>query len=225
VILLPICAPWIAGAAAGRRWRLSDLGAGEELRNHELARRWFWQPAPRRAPGERQYLRSQGELVRERPWPNGVAYVSMTALGGSGPRLALGPGQHVVLFGATGACKTTTARRLIAGRTLAQHAALFILDQKGDDEDVHEMRRLAAAPMRYDGVYDLIQRTSAKVGFEFTPHTHATLARRGGMSLDALQRMLTHRSQASTGVYTHLDVEDLRGELQRAGMLGVGRPV
>jgi integrase len=86
-----------------------------------------------------------------------------------------------------------------------------------------------AAPMRYDSVYELAKRTSAKVGFEFTPHTlrhtHATLARRGGMSLDALQRMLTHRSPMSTGIYAHLDVEDLRMELERAGMLGGGRPI
>ena len=122
-----------------------DLGAGEELRNHELARRWFWQPAPARVAGERVYLRSQGELVRERAWPADVAYVSMTSLGADGPRLALGAGQHVVLFGATGAGKTTTARRLIAARTLAQDSALLILDQKGDAEDVAEMRRLAAA--------------------------------------------------------------------------------
>ena len=69
IVLLPLAAPFIAAAAVGRRWRLVDLGAGEELRNHELSRRWLWQPAPERAPGERQYLRSQGELVHERPWP------------------------------------------------------------------------------------------------------------------------------------------------------------
>lgn len=84
------------------------------------------------------------------------------------------------------------------------------------------------APMRYDSVYDLSRRTSVRVGFEFTPHTlrhtHATLARRGGMPLDALQRMLTHRSQSSTSVYAHLEVDDLRRELEQAGMLGVGRP-
>ena len=51
----------------------------------------------------------------------------------------------MVAFGATGAGKTTTARRLIAARTLAQKAALLVLDQKGDEEDVDEMRRLAAA--------------------------------------------------------------------------------
>ena len=69
----------------------------------------------------------------------------MTGQQATGPRLPLGAGQHVVLFGATGAGKTTTARRLIAARTLAQHAALFVLDQKGDAEDVQELRRLAAA--------------------------------------------------------------------------------
>ena len=50
-----------------------------------------------------------------------------------------------MLFGATGAGKTTTARRLIAARTLAQRAALLVLDQKGDAQDVSELQRLAAA--------------------------------------------------------------------------------
>ena len=143
--LLPLVSPWTAGAIVGARWRSSDLGAGEELRNHELGRRWIWQPAPERRDGERVYLRSQGELVRERPWPPSLAFVSMTATGKAGPRLPLGAGQHVVLFGATGAGKTTTARRLIAARTLAQHSALLVLDQKGDPEDVEHMKQLAAA--------------------------------------------------------------------------------
>ena len=145
LIAAPLAIPWVVAAAAGRRWRLVDLGAGEELRAHELARRWVWQRAPRRAAGERRYLRSQGELVHERPWPAEVDYVSMTTAGEKGPRLPLGEGQHVVLFGATGAGKTTTARRLVAARTLADHAALLVLDQKGDEEDVREMRKLAAA--------------------------------------------------------------------------------
>jgi hypothetical protein len=145
MIMLPVTSPWVAGAVTGSRWRSSDLGAGEELRNYELQRRWIWQPAPARRPGERLYLRSQGELIHERDWPEHIDYVSMTDLGPSGPRLPIGAGQHVVLFGATGAGKTTTARRLIAARTLAHHAALLVLDQKGDPEDVQQMRALAAA--------------------------------------------------------------------------------
>lgn len=145
MVLLPVASPCLAGVVAGWRWRSADLGAGEELRNHELSRRWIWQPAPLRSEGERVYLRGQGELVRERAWPRRVQFVSMTQQRDRGPRLAVGDGQHVVVFGATGAGKTTTARRLIAARTLAQHAALLVLDQKGDDEDVEQMKRLAAA--------------------------------------------------------------------------------
>ena len=51
LVLAPLGAPALSGAASGRRWRLADLGAGEELRQHELSRRWVWQPAPGRAPG------------------------------------------------------------------------------------------------------------------------------------------------------------------------------
>ena len=79
LIVLPLAAPWAAGATVGARWRSADLGAGEELRNHELARRWIWQPAPERRDGERLYLRSQGELVHARGWPSHIDYVSMTA--------------------------------------------------------------------------------------------------------------------------------------------------
>lgn len=142
---LPLASPWIAAASAGRRWRQSDLGAGEELRAHELSRRWIWEPRATLPPGERRVLKSQGELVHERGWPQSLAFVSMSAGRERGPRLPLGAGQHIVVFGATGAGKTTTARRLIAARTLAQHSALFVLDQKGDETDVREMRRVAAA--------------------------------------------------------------------------------
>jgi ABC-type cobalamin/Fe3+-siderophores transport system ATPase subunit len=142
--LTALAAPWVGAVAVGRRWRLSDLGAGEELRNHELGRRWIWEPRPDRDHRERLYLRGQGELVHERPWPRGLEYVSMTARREKGPRLPLGAGQHVMLVGATGAGKTTTARRLIATRTLVQDAAVLVLDQKGDPEDVEQMQRLAA---------------------------------------------------------------------------------
>jgi len=83
------------------------------------------------------------------------------------------------------------------------------------------------APMRYSTVIDLCRRTSRKVGFAFTPHTlrhtNATLARRGGMPMDVLQRLMTHKSQISTTRYAHVDVDDIRAGLGKAGLLGVGR--
>jgi hypothetical protein len=102
LVVVPLAAPWVSGAASGHRSRQSDLGAGEELRAHELSRRWIWEPRRRLAHGERRFLGSQGELVHERAWPESLAYVSMTALRQRGPRLPLGAGQHVVVFGATG---------------------------------------------------------------------------------------------------------------------------
>jgi len=141
----PACSFALSAALCGRRWRLADLGAGEELRAHEQARRWIWQRPPARRPGERIYLRSQGELVHRRPWPEHVAHVPMNGTDGEVLRLPLGEGQHIFACGATGSGKTTTMRRVLAARTLTQQAALLILDQKGDQEDVEQMSRLAAA--------------------------------------------------------------------------------
>ena len=87
-----------AAVAAGRRWRAADLGAGEELRNHELARRWIWEPRPARAPGSGVYLRVQGELVHERPWPAGLAVRVDDRPRRAGARgCRSGAGQHVML--------------------------------------------------------------------------------------------------------------------------------
>jgi integrase/recombinase XerD len=82
------------------------------------------------------------------------------------------------------------------------------------------------APMTYATVNDVVLRTRRDVGFRFTPHwfrhTYATLARRNGVPIDVISQLITHRSvQTTQQTYTHLDVEDLRSELQQAGVLGV----
>ena len=145
--MVPVTSCAIAAAAVGRRWRLSDLGAGEELRTHERARRWLWQPAPTRAAGERVYLTTQGQLVRERQWPVSETYVPLTT-DDAGPRVPRRSGRHVFVVGATGSGKTTSALRAAAGRTVKDHAALFFVDQKGDPDAEEFLRRLAAATGR-----------------------------------------------------------------------------
>jgi len=69
MVLVPATSLTAAASAVGRRWRLSDLGAGEELRAHERARRWMWQRPPVRATGERVHIATQGQIVREPPGP------------------------------------------------------------------------------------------------------------------------------------------------------------
>jgi TraM recognition site of TraD and TraG/Type IV secretion-system coupling protein DNA-binding domain len=134
----------VAMGVTAARQRSHALGAGGDLREHELSRRWIWQPRPERAAGERVYIGRQDEIVHLRPWRDHIPYVSMTALRSDGPRLPLGEGQHIFLVGATGSGKTTTARRVIAARVLVQKSSLLVLDQKGDPTDVEQMRRLAA---------------------------------------------------------------------------------
>jgi integrase len=83
-------------------------------------------------------------------------------------------------------------------------------------------------PLTYPTVNDLVLATRGRVGFHFTPHyfrhTYATLSRRAGVPLDVISQLITHRSvQTTQQLYTHLDVEDLRAELERAGVLGMVR--
>jgi len=92
--------------------------------------------------------------VHEEPWPAEIEYVPMTPRGDRGARLPLGEGQHVFECGGTGTGKTTTARRLLAARTLAHGAAALLIDQKGDPEDEEQLRRIAAAAHRPFIVFD-----------------------------------------------------------------------
>jgi integrase/recombinase XerD len=77
--------------------------------------------------------------------------------------------------------------------------------------------------MTYANVDELVRRTRRRVGFHFTAHTlrhtYATLARRGGVPIEVLSKLLTHRSVETTNaIYVHATAEDLRAELERAGV-------
>ena len=77
-------------------------------------------------------------------------------------------------------------------------------------------------PLRYGAVAKLVRRLRARTGIEFTPHTlrrsRAAELIRAGVAIEVVSKLLTHRSVSATSeAYVHLDVEDLRSELVRAG--------
>jgi TraM recognition site of TraD and TraG len=142
IVLGPALVFAAAGSLVGRRWRLSDLGAGEDLRQHELARRWIWQPTLERRPGERVMIATQGEIVRTRPWPADLPFVPMTR-DENGARLPRKAGQHVFTVGATGSGKTWSVLRAAIGRALADNTALLWVDPKGDEPTLRMLKTLA----------------------------------------------------------------------------------
>jgi integrase/recombinase XerD len=78
--------------------------------------------------------------------------------------------------------------------------------------------------MSYHAVDEVVRRTRRRVGFHFTPHqlrhTYATVARRGGVPVEIVSKLLCHRSvQTTSDIYLHASPEDLRAELERAGVL------
>jgi len=77
-------------------------------------------------------------------------------------------------------------------------------------------------PLRYQAVAKLVGRLRARSGVQFTPHmlrhSRATELIRAGVPIEVVSKLLTHRSVTTTSdAYVHLDVEDLRAELVRAG--------
>jgi site-specific recombinase XerD len=50
-------------------------------------------------------------------------------------------------------------------------------------------------------------------------HTRASELIRSGVAIEVVSKLLTHASVATTSsIYVHLGVEDLRAELERAGV-------
>jgi integrase/recombinase XerD len=78
--------------------------------------------------------------------------------------------------------------------------------------------------MSYPSVHEIVLRTRRIVGFDFTPHqlrhTYATVVRRGGVPIEMVSKLLCHRSVKTTSdIYLHPSPQDLRAELERAGVL------
>lgn len=80
------------------------------------------------------------------------------------------------------------------------------------------------SPMTYSAVNGLARRTRARTGIDFTPHrlrhTYATVARKAGVSIDVISKLLGHTNVTSTQtIYAHIDPELIRQELEAAGVL------
>ncbi len=102
----------------------------------------------------------------------------------------------------------------------------YMFDEYGDlGSDyvfVNLFARPFGEPMTYDAVDKLVRRLRARSGVEFTlhmlRHSRASEWLRMGVSMDVVSRLLTHRSSVTTSsTYAHLDTDDLRRELVRAG--------
>ena len=77
-------------------------------------------------------------------------------------------------------------------------------------------------PLTYDTVHDLVERLRRRTGLDFDPHWfrhgYATGLLRAGAPVEVVSKLLGHASVTTTSAtYAHLDVEDARRALTRAG--------
>lgn len=126
----------------GHRWRLTALGGTGELRDHELNRVMVWEAAWR-GGSARTRIATQGEVVVERPWPAGLPYVPL-GLDEERARVPRGEGRHVLVLGGTGSGKTVSADRILLGRVLSDGVPALVLDPKGDERLLRDLRELAS---------------------------------------------------------------------------------
>jgi len=103
----------------------------------------------------------------------------------------------------------------------------YMHDEYGDVDSDYVFVNLWAgrigAPLTYPAVHEMVAGIRSRTGIEFTVHmlrhTHATELIRSGVAMEVVARLLTHRSSTTTSqTYVHLDVTDVRHELQRAGV-------
>ena len=78
-------------------------------------------------------------------------------------------------------------------------------------------------PLGYQAVDGMVARLRARTGIFFTPHmlrhSHATDLIRRGVPIEVVSKRLTHASVTTTSqTYVHLEAEDVRAELVRAGV-------
>jgi integrase len=109
----------------------------------------------------------------------------------------------------------------------------YMFEEYGECESDYVFVNLFAEPygrpLRYQAVNQLVRRLRSRTGIEFTlhmlRHSRATDLLRCGVGVDVVARLLTHRNSTTTSrTYLHLNVEDLRAELNRCGVWEKGNP-
>lgn len=129
--------------------------------------------------------------------------------------------------------KTLDTHTIPISAGLARLYTAYMFEEYGECESDYVFVNLFAEPygrpLRYQAVHQLVRKLRARTGIEFTlhmlRHSRATDLLRRGVGVDVVARLLTHRSSTTTSqIYIHLDVEDLRGELDRCGVWEKGDP-
>jgi integrase/recombinase XerD len=129
--------------------------------------------------------------------------------------------------------KTVDEHTIPISAGLVRLYTAYMFDEFGDCDSDYVFVNLFAEPygrpLRYQAVNQLVRRLRARTGIEFTlhmlRHTRATDLLRRGVDVEVVARLLTHRNSTTTSqTYLHLNVEDLRAELNRCGVWTKGDP-
>ena len=103
----------------------------------------------------------------------------------------------------------------------------YLFDEYGDVDSDYVFVNLFAPPvgrpLGYSAVAGLVGRLRARTGIDFSLHVlrHSAASEwiRAGVPIEVVSKLLTHTNVVTTsGTYVHLDVEDLRAELEKAGV-------
>jgi integrase len=130
--------------------------------------------------------------------------------------------------------KTRDTHTLPISAGLARIYTDYMFEEYGECDSDYVFVNLFAEPygrpLRYQAVHQLVRQLRSRTGIEFTlhmlRHSRATDLLRHGVGVDVVARLLTHRCSTTTSqIYIHLDVEDLRGELNRCGVWDNGDPL
>lgn len=225
------------------RWRRSNRGGYKPFLTHVTSGR----PAPTRPLRLRQPTRLPRTLTREQVISVVEACdhlrdrFLLVLLAETGMRIGQALGLrhsdfvshektlHIVPRGdnANGArAKTIETTVLPVSTGLVRLYSAYMFEEYGDLDSDYVFVNLFACPygeaMTYAAVEKLVGRLRDRTGVEFTlhmlRHSRASDWLRSGVGLDIVSRLLTHRSPETTSkTYGHLDAEDLRRELVRAG--------